>query len=69
MRDYYMIVERDEEGWYIGSIPEFPGCHTQGATIDELKERMAEAAALYSETSGNEPPVSEFIGVHKVSVA
>jgi predicted RNase H-like HicB family nuclease len=70
MKDYCMVVERDEDGWYIGSIPELPGCHTQGKTIEELAERMKEAISLYVDEAG-EPLTSssDFIGVHKVSVA
>lgn len=51
MKEYYMIIEKDEEGWYVGSIPSLPGCHTQGRTIDELSSRMKEAISLYKEKS------------------
>jgi predicted RNase H-like HicB family nuclease len=70
MRDYYMVVERDEDGWYVGNIPEFPGCHTQGKTIEELSERMKEAISLYlDEANESAGGSSEFVGVHRVSVA
>jgi predicted RNase H-like HicB family nuclease len=70
MKDYYMVVERDEDGWYVGSIPELPGCHTQGKTIEELAERMKEAISLYmDETCETTASLSEFIGVHRISVA
>lgn len=44
-----VIVEKDEEGWYVGSVPELPGCHTQARTLDELMERIKEAIELYLE--------------------
>lgn len=44
-----VIIERNEEGWYVGSIPELPGCHTQAKTIDKLMERIKEAIKLYLE--------------------
>jgi predicted RNase H-like HicB family nuclease len=70
MKDYYMVVERDEEGWYVGSISELQGCHTQGKTIEELTERMKEAISLYLDEAGESiTSSSDFIGVHKVSVA
>jgi predicted RNase H-like HicB family nuclease len=70
MRDYYMVVEHDADGWYVGSVPELPGCHTQGKTIEELTERMREAISLYLDETGEpEATPSEFVGVHKVSVA
>ncbi|MCR5347348.1 MAG: type II toxin-antitoxin system HicB family antitoxin [Fretibacterium sp.] len=50
MKNYYtMLIERDEEGWYVGSVPSLPGCHTQGRTIDELISNMEEALSLYAE--------------------
>lgn len=64
-----MVIERDEEGWYVGNIPELPGCHTQGRTVEELTERMREAIELYLEdVDETEKPVTEFVGVHRVSV-
>jgi predicted RNase H-like HicB family nuclease len=44
---FAVVVERDEEGYYIGSVPELPGCHTQAKTIDKLMERVKEAIELY----------------------
>ena len=51
MKKYYMVIERDSAGWYVGSIPELPGCHTQGSTVEELTTRMREAIDLYLEDS------------------
>jgi predicted RNase H-like HicB family nuclease len=70
MKEYYMIIERDENGWYVGIIPELLGCHTQGRTIEELTERMKEAIHLYLEDTG-ESMFSrfEFIGIQKVAVS
>ena len=70
MKEYYMVIERDQAGWYVGSIPELPGCHTQGSTVEELTVRMREAIELYLE--GDDAvmlPTSEFIGVHRVAVS
>ena len=70
MKEYYMIVERDESGWYVGSVSELPGCHTQGRTIEELAERMKEAIHLYLEDVDEFMfPPSEFVGVQKVAVS
>lgn len=70
MKEYYMIIERDEKGWYVGCVPELPGCHTQGKTIEELTERMREAIDLYLEDEDASLfPPAEFIGVQKVAVA
>ena len=45
---YIVLVHEDREaGGYWGECPELPGCFSQGETIDELMERMKEAAELY----------------------
>jgi predicted RNase H-like HicB family nuclease len=40
----------DEDGYYVGSVPELPGCHTQAQTLKTLMERIREAIELYLET-------------------
>ena len=70
MKEYYMLIERDQAGWYVGSIPELPGCHTQGRSVEELTVRMREAIELYlEENDAVMLPTSEFIGVHRVAVS
>ena len=45
---YIVLVHEDQDaGGYWGECPELPGCFSQGETIDELMERMKEAAELY----------------------
>ena len=45
-REFTVVIERDEEGWLVGSVPSLHGCHTQARTMDELIERMEEAIQL-----------------------
>lgn len=58
-----VVIERDEDGYYVASILELPGCHTQARDLDELMDRVKEAAELYLETGGIEEK-TEFVGVH-----
>ncbi len=44
-----VIIEQDDNGIYIGSVPTLQGCQTQGATLPELYERLEEAVSLYLE--------------------
>lgn len=44
-----VIVERDEDGYYVASVPELPGCHTQGKMLDEVMERIKKAIHVYRE--------------------
>ena len=69
-RDFTVIVERDADGYYVGSVPALAGCHTQARSLDELMERVQEAIALCLEDSDPEAlPSLEFIGVQRITVA
>jgi len=46
-REFRVVVERDKEGYYVASVPELPGCHTQARSRDQLMTRLREAIALY----------------------
>ena len=64
-----VLVERDEDGYYIASVPELPGCHTQARTLDELTGRVKEAIELYLETEGAKAEGKvELVGVQFVEV-
>jgi predicted RNase H-like HicB family nuclease len=45
-KDFQIIIERDADGWFVGSTPCLPGCHSQAKSLDVLMERMREAIAL-----------------------
>ena len=66
--EFNVVVERDEEGWYVASVPALPGCHTQARSLDELMTRIREAIEAYLE-AGETPQPLEFVGVQRVSVA
>ena len=67
-REFSVIVERDEEGYSVASVPQLPGCHTQARSLDKLVTRIREAIALYLEVEGEAPTVTEFIAVQRVTV-
>ncbi len=54
--EYTVVIEKDEDGYFVGSVPALPGCHTQGTSIDQLLERMQEAIALWLEVEGEDAP-------------
>ena len=67
---FAVIVERDEDGYYVASVPELPGCHTQAKTLDELTVRIKEAIEAYLEAEGFKPKEGvELIGFHFVEVS
>jgi predicted RNase H-like HicB family nuclease len=68
-RQYDVVIERDEEGIYVASVPQLPGCHTQARSLDELMERIREAIALCLEVQQEPPQRLQFIGVQRLTVA
>lgn len=46
MREFTVIIERDEDGWLVGSVPALRGCHTQGWSMEELLENVKDAILL-----------------------
>jgi predicted RNase H-like HicB family nuclease len=56
-----VIVERDPEtGLFVGSVPGWPGAHSQGATQDELDKNLREVLAMLLEEGG--PKLKSEIG-------
>jgi predicted RNase H-like HicB family nuclease len=45
-RGFDVGIERAEEGFYVASVPELHGCHTQAKSLDLLKERVQEVVGL-----------------------
>jgi predicted RNase H-like HicB family nuclease len=39
-QEFYVIIERDEDGFYVGEVPQLKACYSQGETIDELMENI-----------------------------
>jgi len=67
-REFSVIIERDTQGYYIGSVPALKGCHTQAKSLDELMSRIREAIELCLEAQGNRLEPLDFIGVQRVTV-
>lgn len=68
-RQFDVIIERDEEGFYVASVPQLPGCHTQARSLDEVTLRIREAIELCLEVEGAPERDLEFIGIQRISVA
>ena len=45
-RKFTVVIERDEDGYYVGTVPSLHACHTQAKTLDTLMKRMREAVEL-----------------------
>jgi predicted RNase H-like HicB family nuclease len=47
MHAYHVAYDRDKSGWWVASVREVRGCHTQGRTVDEARRRILEAMELF----------------------
>jgi predicted RNase H-like HicB family nuclease len=66
---FAVVVEKDEDGYFVASVPELPGCHTQARTLDELRKRIVEAIEAYLEAEGAVPREGvELVGIQFVEV-
>jgi len=69
MRTFTAVVERDPDtGTYVGYVPGFPGAHSQGDSVDELKANLREVIEMLLE-DGDPLLESEFIGTQTIRVA
>ena len=75
---FKVIIERDEDGFFVASVPALPGCHTQAKTFPELTNRIREAIQLCIEVAKIDPTYRKkirqfayepsFVGMELVSV-
>ena len=69
MKSYTAVIERcADTGLYVGFVPGFPGAHSQGETLDELKVNLSEVIAMLLE-DGEPVLEAEFIGTQSIHVA
>jgi len=65
-KEFNVVIEKDEDGYFVASVPALRGCHTQAKSLDVLMKRIEEAIELCLEV---EDPVSnQFVGVQRVAV-
>lgn len=54
-RQFRVVIERDEDGYFIASVPALPGCHTQAKTFAELRTHIQDAIRLCLAVAKNDP--------------
>lgn len=58
-REFHIVIERDSDGWYVGTVPALRGCHTQAKSLDTLMLRVREAIDLCGAGSSTHRPALE----------
>jgi len=67
-RKFTVLIEQDEEGYLVATVPALRGCHTQAQSLDTLMKRVREAIALCLEEGNDQAGTLEPVGVQQVSV-
>ncbi len=69
MKSFTAVIERDAQtGVYVGYVPGWPGAHSQGDSIEELRANLAEVVAMLLE-DGDPKLESQFVGTEQLKVA
>jgi len=56
--EFYVVIEKDEDGLYVGEVPQLSACYSQGETIDELMENIREVVEMCLEELEDNRPYS-----------
>ncbi len=67
-KEFYVVIEKDEDGFFVGEVPALKACYAQGRNIDELMRNMRDVIAMCLEDATDPIIQNEFIGVQKVSI-
>jgi len=59
VHEFNIVIEKDEDGYYVATVPVLRGCHTQAKSLDTLMKRIKEVIELCLEVE--EPVSNEFI--------
>lgn len=67
-REFNVVIEMDSEGYYVATVPELRGCHTQAKSLDTLMKRVRKAIELCLEIEGKPENSTRFIGMQRIMV-
>ncbi len=51
---FIVLIEKDDDGIFIGTVPSLKGCYSYGKTLDELMANLKEAIEVHLEAFGVE---------------
>jgi len=67
-KKYTVIIELDEAGYYVATVPTLRGCHTQAKTLDTLMKRVREAIQVCVGSDDDQSEPLELVGIQQVSL-
>ena len=66
-REFTVVIERDEDGYYVAHVPQLQGCYTQAKNLDTLMKRAREVIELCLEDGDSAEPM-ELVGIQRISI-
>lgn len=67
-RKFTVLIEKDEGGYYVATVPALRGCHTQAKSLDTLMKRVREVIELCLEDDDVEADSLELVGIQQITV-
>lgn len=55
VKNFKVIIEQDEDGFFIADVPAIPGCYTQGKTYEKAVKGIKEVIELCLEEAKENP--------------
>ena len=69
MKSFTAVIEKDAQtGIYVGYVPGWPGAQSQGDTVEELRNNLAEVISMLLE-DGEPKLEAQFVGTEQLKVA
>ena len=65
-RSLTVLIEQDEDGFYVATVPALRSCYTQAKTLPTLRKRIAEVIRLCLEH--DKPGEHRFVAVERVEI-
>jgi predicted RNase H-like HicB family nuclease len=67
VRQFTVVIEQDEDGYYVATVLSLPGCYTQARTLEEFAPRIREVIALC--LAEQDAPHMKFVALEQVEVS
>jgi len=67
-RKFTVLIEQDEDGYYVATVPALRGCHTQAKRLDTLMKRVREVIELCLLDANNHVGPLKLVGIQQISV-
>ena len=63
---FNVLIEQDEDGYLLATVPALKSCYTQARTLEELLPKVREAIELCLQEE--KPVILEFAGVQQIEI-